>query len=670
MLTRNRSIGTDTIDALQIIQTESHPNIFNQGPGVSGTKESLSIYGLFHHLARTPQGKARLRQYFLRPSLDLEEINARLDFISEFVRPDNRITAEKLSKSLSRIKNMKTVMVFLRKGINYNNKRLGGFKSGVWATLLEFCYHTIDVADTMKETTGAENLEILFRIRHVLDHFHLQRIGKMINDIVDLELSAEQHRTVVKYGVNNDLDRIKEMYDGMDILLSQAARKIAASVRGNVNLNVIFFPQLGFHIAVPVDAITGQPVCSGPEWERRFTTDDLVYFKDAITQDLDEELGDIFATICDLEIEISYDLAQRVLADEKLLIDVSELCGELDSLLALAHGAVQHNLVRPRLTEQNCVEIKGGRHLLQEMTVASFVPNDTFLSGGAESHGPAMTILTGPNYSGKSVYLKQVALTVYLAHVGSFVAAESATIGLTDKILTRISTRETVSKMQSAFMIDLQQVAHAMNQCTNRSLIIIDEFGKGTESCDGAGLTAAMFEYFFNLGPKSPRLLAATHFHEIFENHLDFPSIVGFGHMEVRVDKRGKRKANQCEVTYLYNLKPGRSNMSYGTQCAAMNGMPSEVVKRAAELAEIWSQGGDLVGILASISPAEVDDLEGAEGIARAFLAHDLSSVEETDSMAMLEELLRERTMEKSTDLIELQPSLCSGPSCNIAKDN
>jgi DNA mismatch repair protein MSH5 len=126
---------------------------------------------------------------------------------------------------------------------------------------------------------------------------------------------------------------------------------------------------------------------------------------------------------------------------------------------------------------------------------------------------PSMLVLTGPNYSGKSVYLKQVALIVFMAHVGSFVPAESAQIGLTDKILSRVTTRETVSRTQSAFMLDLQQISLALSLATRRSLLIIDEFGKGTESSDGAGLACAVMEHLLGLGAERPKVIGATHFH-------------------------------------------------------------------------------------------------------------------------------------------------------------
>lgn len=475
------------------------------------------------------------------------------------------------------------------------------------------------------------------RAADVLDRRNLMRIGELVNRIVDLDLSADEQRTVVRRGVNEQLDGLKDIYDGMEDILSGKAMEVAATVPAELNLalNVVYLPHMGFHLSVPLDEVTGEPAYDGEElgWRRVFTTMNQAYFKDGTTNEMDDDLGDLYSSICDLEVEIAYKLAQDVLEDEALLVAASDLCGELDSLLAFAHVAHQQHLTRPKITEDNVIDIKGGRHLLQEMSVPSFVPNDTFVVGGSglednngRKEGPSMILLTGPNYSGKSVYQKQVALAVYMAQIGSFIPADSATIGITDKILTRMTTRETVSKIQSAFMIDMQQIAMALNSCTRRSLVVIDEFGKGTDTCDGAGLAAGVFHHLLSLGPEAPKTLVATHFHEIFDLGLfDDRDNISFAHMEVQVDERDVRNPGEdhSRVIYLYNLRPGRSDISYGTQCAAMNGVPSEVVERATELARLSREGEDLVAICSALSKADLGALQHAELAARKFLSED-----------------------------------------------
>ncbi|KAL2437052.1 MutS protein-like protein 5 [Exophiala dermatitidis] len=635
-------VNTDTLMSLQIVQPESSPAAHKQCPRSSVAKEPLSIHGLFQKNAKTPQGKVLLRQAFLRPSLDMEHIIKRLDIVSVFVRPDNDGACRKLTKNLSKIKNMRTTTTLLQKGIDSGKQKYNAFKSGVWASLLDFCYHTIEIADTLQEVLGADRLPLFVVASDVLDRHSLQRLGRMIYEIVDLDASTDQQRTVIKPGVNEQLDGIKIIYDDMEDMLTTKAVEISRSLPAGVivDLEVTYLPHMGFHVGVLLDAATGQPVYDGRQlgWQRTFNTEKMVYFKNAAMNELDEDLGDLYANICDLEIEIAYDLAQKVLEEAKLLVTASDICGELDCNLAFAHTARQYKMTRPRITEDNVIEIKGGRHLLQELTVPSFVPNDTFLvggrgdgRGGGRNHntttdGPSLLILTGPNYSGKSVYQKQVALAVYMAQVGSYVPADAATIGITDKIYTRITSRESVSSIGSAFMIDMQQIAMALNSCTRRSLIVVDEFGKGTDSCDGAGLAAGVLQHLSSLGPETPKALVATHFHEIFELGLfDTATNIAFAHMEVRVDERKGRHEghSSTEVTHLYNLRPGRSDTSYGVQCAAQNGVPREVVERANELARLSRNGEDMVAICSALGEAELEELRSAEMVARTFKDQD-----------------------------------------------
>lgn len=651
-------INADTLASLQIIQSEAHPHLHNQGPtkASSGSKEGLSVYGLFHFSARTPQGKMLLRQYFLRPSLNVDVINERLDSIAVFLRPDNNVTTDELVKNLVHVKNIRSTLVSLRKGVSGGTTK-SSIKRGVWATLREFIYRTLKILDTFHEVNGADKLAIKSKVVDKFDARTLQAVGRSVIDVIDFDASEEERRTVVNHGVDEELDGMKRVWAGIESMLMEVARHIVTQVPAflEADINVVLFPQIGFLIAIKLDSDTGAGVYEGSTespWERMFSSEMIAYYKSSEMRELDEQFGDINSIICDKEIEIIHDLGQEILQYENLLAGCSDVCAELDCLLAFSQGARQYNYSRPRITAKNIIEIKGGRHPLQELTVASYVANDAYLAGGhghepspvpesinatsqANDHrmsqatvSPSTLIMTGPNYSGKSVYLKQVALIVYLAHVGSFVPAEHAKIGLTDKILTRIATRETVSKMQSAFMIDLQQVSMALSLATNRSLLIIDEFGKGTESNDGAGLACGVFEHLLNLGDHRPKVIGATHYHEIFEAGFLKPTPnLRFGHMEVRMDLQADEVENQ--ITYLYNFRDGRSTSSFGTCCAAMNGISPEVVQRAEELILLSAREEDLVTACAIMPANEASELEEAEQIARDFIGADLGEFED-----------------------------------------
>ncbi|QKX55952.1 uncharacterized protein TRUGW13939_03051 [Talaromyces rugulosus] len=634
-------ISPDTLSALQILQSESHPNAFNQGPGKTSSrgKEDFSLYGLFQQHILTPQGKSRLRQCFLRPSTESDVISERQDIINIFLWPTNASVVQKLTASLKKIKNMRPVITSLHKGLSSGRATFGGLKGTIWSTLLNFAFHTIDLQEATREVSWRDSITFRDRALSVLDGFSLHVVGKIVYETVDIQDSQQQQRTVVKAGVDRELDLLKDRYNGLDSLLKQVAIDVASTIPTNlgIDVNVIYFPQLGFNIAIPFNerglaAYTGED----DSWEQIFTTENRAYFKDSRMREMDEKLGDIYGLICEREIEIAHELAQRVLKYEQVLLASSDLCGELDCYLAMAKTASIYNFVRPRISQQNDIRIIDGRHPLQELMVSSYVPNDVHLRGGCGSqsdsditdqnlsHTPSMLMLTGPNYSGKSVYMKQVALIVYLAHIGSFVPAQSADIGITDKILTRISTPETVSKIQSTFMIDLQQMSLLLKLATEKSLIVIDEFGKGTDINDGAGLACGIFEYLLSLDEKRPKILAATHYHEIFENgFLPIRRSLSFGHMEVRVDESSQNTSEH--LTYLYNVKQGRSNQSFGTFCAAMNGIDLVIVSRADELASLSSRGENLVMACARLSKKEEDILEEAESAARNFLELDLS---------------------------------------------
>ncbi|KAG1440741.1 hypothetical protein G6F56_011793 [Rhizopus delemar] len=225
----------------------------------------------------------------------------------------------------------------------------------------------------------------------------------------------------------------------------------------------------------------------------------------------------------DREIEIIQGLSERVLEYKVQFTELVDTLSYLDCLIALSVIALKFGYVRPVMTDTNVLEIKKGRHPLQELCVETFIPNDTHLEGGKgfennstvadDDRINSIQVVTGANFSGKSVYLKQVALVTFMAHIGSFVPASSATVGITDKLFTRTQTLETISKPQSAFAYDLQQLQKALSNSTCRSLVIIDEFGKGTENADGAALFCSILGYFLSMTDQCPKVLSSTHFH-------------------------------------------------------------------------------------------------------------------------------------------------------------
>lgn len=470
-------------------------------------------------------------------------------------------------------------------------------------------------------------------------------VGDLINRTIDFNQSKSRHRPSVKAGIDPQLDELKRQYDGMDSFLTEVVnhvnQRLPEWARQYIR-SCIFLPQLGFLMVVEPDSSTGNGRYEGEgsgddRWERLFTADGAVCYKNRYMKELDDQYGDMYCEIggkfcpshaqlyltsVDREVEIIHVLAMSVLEHGNTLVKVSDLCGKFDALLALAIGAEKYQWVAPQITTVNTLQIKAGRHPLQELVVPSFVPNDCRLTGlqdGEQNDNfPRALILTGPNHSGKSIYLKQTAIIVYLAHIGSFVPAEQAIIGLTDKILTRISTRESVSRNESAFAIDLKQVAQAARCATARSLVLVDEFGKGTNSDDGAGLLAAMLDHFLTSGSSSPRLLLATHFHELFEGGYleDLPGL-GLAHMDVLTDWEA---ATEDQVTYLFRLTPGHNSSSFGGRCAALNGVPSAIVDRAEAISQLLSRNEDLSSACAELTTEEEKKLQDAEGVARRFL--------------------------------------------------
>ncbi|OCH92840.1 hypothetical protein OBBRIDRAFT_725988 [Obba rivulosa] len=657
-LLQSMQIGADALFSLQIFLEENHASIHSDK-----TKEGLSLFGILDN-TKTTLGRALLREWLLRPSTSLNVIQERHDAVECFLRPENLATANVLHAQLKGIKNVPKILGVMKSGKAKVSDCQG---------LVKFTVHSLILRDALTELNHVSGVPIVKKLLDALDGACLRELGTAINATIDWEESINSGRVCVRPHIDEDLDNLKHIYHGIDDVLSKVARRISEMVPPDyaTSLNVVYFPQLGFLICVPMldEWRTEEGITVLDGWTSH------VYFKSQEMQDMDQHIGDLHPSIVDREIEIVQALLEKILVYDEALGHACDVCAELDCLLSFAEASHAYGYRRPEMTEDNILDIKQGRHPLQELVVDTFVPNDAFVIEGAglgsdaapntdrdvleEQKYNSIVVCTGANACGKSVYLKQVGLIQYMAQVHiCFVPAESATLGIVDKILTRIQTRESVSKVQSAFMIDLNQVSLALRNSTPRSLILLDELGKGTVPSvnHGAGLFCGVLKHFAERGSRCPKVFAATHFHDIFSDDiLDPRSLpITFVHMQVLLtttqgllfganvgetekiatdlDSIGNRHADEGvqslrpseKITYLYRVANGLSLDSHAAICAEIFGVPPRIAKRAQYVSQLLSSH-ELGRLLdEEMTEEERKELEQAEDVCKKFLAWDL----------------------------------------------
>jgi DNA mismatch repair protein MSH5 len=296
-------VNADTLVSLQILQSEFHPNSQMRGPSSSGTKESLSVYGLFHYLACTQQGRSKLRRIFIRPSIDIDIINGRQQSISFFLRAENTETLAGLTKNLRKIRNMQPVIVNLRKGVDNPGQR-ASVTNNVWAALQFFALHALKIRDTLTQMPQADKIPVIRKVMEVLQPLPIHQVGELISHTIDFEQSAERGRTAVKQGIDANLDEMKRRYDGMEDFLTDVNEKLRRDLpewaRRYIQ-NCVFLPQLGFLTLVSLNPETGRGDYEGEGlddiWERMFATETSIYCKNRRMKEMDEEFGDAYCMI-------------------------------------------------------------------------------------------------------------------------------------------------------------------------------------------------------------------------------------------------------------------------------------------------------------------------------------------------------------------------------------
>ncbi|XP_068626392.1 mutS protein homolog 5-like [Battus philenor] len=557
----------DTYRGLQVFSSQPHPSAFKRG-ALGSSREGLSLYQLLGKCA-SRVGHARLRVLLRHPSSDIKTLQRRLDVVEFFTKPLNDSLMRNICSSLRFIKNVNGILAKI--------KALSA-KPFQWKSLYNTLYHAVLICE-LCERAGSTS-ELLQQLA-CSDNRNLYEMALCMNRIIDFELSKTEGKFTVKAGVDSDLDIKKQTMASLHGLMSETAKVELERLPSFIEeCTMLYMPHLGYLLGVKAwdDNLTMEQK-ELPNMKFMFQNNDYIHYKNKGCEELDVMIGDTYPEVVAHETRIMMRLTAVIMENLHTLAAVIDKCAELDCFIAIAKVSKEFNFVRPKLSNDKVIKIKQGKHPLYITSCDHLVPNDV----DSSSEAGFVKILTGPNASGKSVYLKQTGLIVYMAHIGSFVPAESAEIGVVNHIYSRIQSTECVAAHMSAFLIDLRQMALAIRECGSRSLVIVDEFGKGTSETDGLCLLAACLNTLLYRAELCPHLLLATHFLSIKDFIIDTP-LVRFQRLE-HVIRGG-------EPVLLYRVVDGSAECSFAHHAAGAAGL-SRLLPRA-ETVAICAQNNTL----------------------------------------------------------------------------
>jgi DNA mismatch repair protein MutS len=549
-------LSTYSTDSFMIIDNQAQTNleIFRSTTGA----HKGSLLSVIDR-TKTAMGGRLLKQWLSQPLLDIKELVKRQDAVAWFT--DQTMTRTKLMALLNQTADIERLI---------NRIASGNALPGELVALSNTLGNVPEVINTIGD---ASNLDWL-------DNYPKPQpevVELIKRALVDEPSSSIGEGGVIRAGFSEELDHIRS--------ISSNARQYLAGLERNEqdktgikSLRIGYNRVFGYYIEVsksylgqvPETYIRKQTLANG---ERYFTPE---------LKDYESTILNAKERINELESTLFQQLCKQVSEYRNSILSLADSLAHLDVLSSLAEIAVNNNYHRPRLTDGDEIVITNGRHPVVERSLndTAFVPNDTRLSNKETQ----LIILTGPNMAGKSTYLKQVALIVLLAQIGSFVPAESATIGVVDRIFTRIGTREDLVSGQSTFMLEMVETANILNNATPRSLLILDEIGRGTSTYDGLSIARAVAEYIHNHPRLGAKTLFATHYHEMIQLADYLPRVRNFN---VAV------KEERGDVIFLRKIIPGGVDRSYGIHVAKLAGLPRSVVHRAQEvLDELESENG------------------------------------------------------------------------------
>ncbi len=510
---------------------------------------------------RTAMGSRMMRDWLEKPLLDINEIGRRHTAVAELVSAT--ACREELREAMRDVTDLERVVARIVTG-SVNCRDLLGLARGLRALPL------------VKAQLADAEAPLLQELRDSIDP--LTDCADIIeNTIVDDPPLTVREGGIIRKGANADVDRLQDILDGGTgtVLAIEAAEREKTGIRTlKVGYNRVF----GYYIEVSKSFIDQDP----DHYIRKQTLANCERYITQELKELEDQVLNAKERLTSLEYQIFTQLKDFLSAQAARIQISAAAAASTDVLCALAAVAVKNNYCRPEMTLDNTLCITDGRHPVVErvLTDSLFVPNDTQL-GFADNQ---VSIITGPNMAGKSTYMRQVALIVLMAQMGSFVPAREARLGIVDRVFTRIGASDDLASGQSTFMVEMAEVAGILKYATAKSLLILDEIGRGTSTYDGMSIARAVLEYTASNRHLGAKTLFATHYHELstIENELD-----NVKNYNIAVKKRGDK------MIFLRKIVPGATDDSYGIEVAKLAGLPASVINRAREiLAQLEAEGG------------------------------------------------------------------------------
>ncbi len=547
-LTQLKTLTTYTTGAFMVLDTATRRNL-ELTETIRAQRIRGSLLGILDHTV-TAMGGRLLRHWISRPLLDLDRLKRRQDVVEGFC-VDGMLRAQ-FREALRNVGDLERL----------TNRILAGTAGPRDLSSLK---DTLDAIPQLRGYLIGQG-QPLRDLANALDPVEnaAALIGQALSDDPPATLNTIG---VIRPGFSPELDAVVHAStDARQYInsLESVERKRTGIKSLKVGYNKVF----GYYIEVTKANSDGVP----DDYIRKQT---LVNAERYITPEMKEvevRLLTAEEEIHKIEVQVFREVLQEIAAYSEALLNTARILARLDVCAALAEVAARNGYNRPALTEQDILEIRNGRHPVVEQLLEAkrFVPNDTVFAQNGRIH-----IITGPNMSGKSTYLRQVALIVLMAQIGSFVPADEAQIGLVDRIFTRIGAQDEIHAGQSTFMVEMIETALILQQSTHRSLIVLDEIGRGTSTYDGLAIARAVLEYLHNHPRMGGKTLFATHYHELTELENILPGVTNYN---VAVAEEGD------QVAFLYTIMLGKADKSYGIHVAQLAGVPKAVVKRAAEI--------------------------------------------------------------------------------------